>query len=166
MIGVLATVLEIMFVALLVMLPAIYMMSFVIGAFTTLPYASNVYVQSIYSTIVGIFDNSFLFIFIIVIFGDVYISYVEPSRTKAIENIFAFFMVAWFYALFAQLFTAFNSLQFSTLMPSTSAFFLNGYYIVFTFFAIILCIIFNLNKVNPQSDQVADVNSYPSRVTE
>ena len=110
---------------------------------------------AIYNAEFVTFDNSFLFIFVIILFLDVLVAYYRPSKRRGIINIFLLFGVVFFGTILNTAIIPLNLLGFASLLPNTYAFFTNGYYIVVTFFMLILAIIFDFRDAQQSNTQNA-----------
>ena len=100
--------------------------------------ASNVIyapLHTLYNGTFVFFDNSFMFILILLFIIDAAYAYWRPNKAVGIANMFLLFVLAFFSLLIRIIVITYQfALNFSVLMPNTYAFFNSNYYLVLTFF--------------------------------
>jgi len=103
--------------------------------------------RSIYSIFFGIFDNSFLFIFVIALLMDVVASYLFPSVQKGIVNLVLLFSSSYFVAQINGIVPVLNQvLAFSSTFPNTYNVLSTNYYAVIMLFMLGLSTIFSFRQ--------------------
>ena len=101
-------------------------------------------VISMVTSTFAIFDNSFPFLLIGVVFIDIIDSYWHPRLSKAIINLGLLFILAYISILQTVFVNTINTaLTFNTILPVTYATVSSPYILVFAFFMVILSVIFN-----------------------
>ena len=97
--------------------------------------------NTIYNTVFGLFDNSFLFIAVIALLADGISAMISPSVARGIANIFLLFATAYVFVFFNTFTYTLNAaLDANTLLPNTFFFFSNHY----TLFLIIALSVFGI----------------------
>lgn len=116
----------------------------------------------IFNTIFGVFDKSFLFFAVIVLFGVVIYAYLNPSAANGIIELLLLFALVYVFVFFNTFtYTLNNVFSANTLMPSSYAFFSN-HYTLFLFIGIaVLSIIMNFRtkkKKIEENENESDIN--------
>lgn len=112
--------------------------------------------HTIFSTVFGIFDNSFIFIALVALLLVPISAYMHPSQAAGVLDIFLLLAVAYVFIFFNTFSYTLNSvMSANTLLPNSYSFFSN-HYTLFVIMAIaIFAVILNFRKVPS-----ADFNGY------
>jgi len=143
-----------LFFLFVVFLIALYLTNFFISV---LPKNSIAYTTSntIYTTTRGLFDNSFILIFFVVLFIDLLVAYYNPSVLSGILNIFLLFAVVYIVFFMQNTLPILNNvLSANTILPTTYGFLSSTYipYIVFMF--LIGSIILNFRHTESEGGEI------------
>ena len=143
------TLMEFIFLILVVLIFAFMASTFLNVLPNPNGYNNTIYspLHLLYAGTFGFFDSSFIFIYIFIIFMDLVYAWFNPKVYNALANILLLFVLAYFSIFIKVGLVAYNNaLTFNSLLPQTYAFFSNDYWIVITFFALIISIIFNSRR--------------------
>lgn len=105
--------------------------------------------NTIYNATFKFFDKSFFFIAILILFIDVVVSALNPSRAKGVTNILMLFGVSFIgLFLYTNLPTFNQVLSANAILPDTYAFLSSNYLIPLIYFFLVLCTVLNFRRVN------------------
>ena len=115
--------------------------------------------NTIYNSVFGFFDKSFVFIAFIVLFVDVAVSALNPSKSKGIANLLMMFGVAYIgLVLYTNLATVGAVLSANTILPNSYAFLSSSYLVPLIFVFMAICVILNFRTVK-SNDNNADAGA-------
>jgi hypothetical protein len=142
-----------MFLFYFIMLIAVYIAKQFVAPIPATTIGGVPVVNPVYAFLNGaitVFDDSFIFIFIIGVFLDPISAWVDPDPVRGIVNILALLFLTFFSLIIAVNLASLSFLNPATLLPQSTAFFSNYYYLIITFITLALSIVFNFRKKQEQ----------------
>ena len=118
--------------------------------------------NTIYNSVFGFFDKSFVFIAFIALFVDVAVSAINPSVIKGITNLLMIFGVAFIgLVLYTNLATVGSVLSANTILPQSYAFLSSNYLVPLIFIFLAICTVLNFrtkksNENNAENGEVSE----------